>query len=257
VNPVVVLLVALAGVPVGAFLNVVVERAPSAVPLRAEPDAEADVPVPVAGRWAGVPVHPWVLRRGDRSELPRRWLWVELTTVATFAVLAARYGDQSAVIPLLVLGAGLVAVTFVDLEHLRIPDRITFPLFTLLVVSVVAVSIQQDAEATIRAAFVGSAVYFVLLLVPHLLSPRGMGFGDVKLALVMGYVLGWMGWHPLAPVAGPVRLVLYSLILGCILGVAFGLVHAGLSGRRGAFPFGPALALGCLVVVLYAPQLRY
>ena len=66
-----------------------------------------------------------------------------------------------------------------------------------------------------------------------------------------------MGWHPLAPVAGPVRLVLYALILGCLLGVAFGLIHAGISGQRGAFPFGPALALGCVIVVLYAPQLRY
>jgi leader peptidase (prepilin peptidase)/N-methyltransferase len=248
---------ALAGIPVGAFLNVVVERTPSRVPLRSEPDPEADVPVPVAGRWAGVPVHPWVLRRGDRGDLPRRWLWVELATVAVFAAFAARYGDESSLLPLLVLGAGLVAVTFVDLEHLRIPDRITFPLLALLSASIIAVSIQRDAESTIRAAFVGSGVYFVLLLVPHLVSPKGMGFGDVKLALVMGHVLGWVGWHPLAPVAGPVRLVLYALVLGCILGVAFGLVHQGLSGRRGAFPFGPALALGCVVVILYAPQLRY
>jgi leader peptidase (prepilin peptidase)/N-methyltransferase len=253
---VVVVLAALAGVPVGAFLNVVVERTPLRVPLRGEPDPEADVPVPIAGRWAGVPVHPWLLRRGERAELPKRWLWVELATVAVFVALAGRYGDESSVIPLLILGAGLVAVTFVDLEHLRIPDRITFPLLGLVSASVIAVSIQRDVEPTIRSAFIGSAVYFVFLLVPHLISPRGMGFGDVKLALVMGHVLGWVGYLG-GPVAGPVRLVLYALMLGCVLGVAFGLVHAGVTGKRGAFPFGPALALACVIVVLYAPQLRY
>ena len=98
----------------------------------------------------------------------------------------------------------------------------------------------------------------LLSIVAAIVIPReAMGFGDVKLALPMGMVLGWVGWHPLAPTAGPLRLVLYALMLGSFLGVAFGLVHAGLTGRRGAFPFGPALALACLIVVLYAPQLRY
>jgi prepilin signal peptidase PulO-like enzyme (type II secretory pathway) len=46
-------------------------------------------------------------------------------------------------------------------------------------------------------------------------------------------------------------------MLGCVLGVAVGLVHAGVTRKRGAFPFGPALALACVIVVLYAPQLRY
>lgn len=256
-NVVVVVLATLAAVPVGAFLNVVVERVPGRVPLRADVDPATDPPVPAVTRWGPVPVHPWLLHRGPRADLSRRWLAVELSTVAVFAILAARYGDETSVVPLLILAAGLVAVTFVDLEHLRIPDRITFPLLGLVGLGIVVVSMERGAEATIRAAGLGSILYFVLLLLPHLVSPRGMGFGDVKLALVMGLVLGWVGWHPLAPVAGPARLVLYALILGCILGVAFGLVHLGVTGRRGEFPFGPALAAACLVVILYAPQLRY
>ena len=82
-----------------------------------------------------------------------------------------------------------------------------------------------------------------------------MGFGDVKLALVMGLYLGWLGWDPDYPVAGPVRLVLYALMLGCLLGVVFGLVMRAVTKERGAFPFGPALAIGCFVVVLFAPDL--
>jgi leader peptidase (prepilin peptidase)/N-methyltransferase len=256
-----VLLAGAAAVPIGSFLNVVIERSPTTIGLRAEVpesvDGDAAPVVPRTTKWLGVPVHPWILRRGSRAELPERWLLAELSTVAVFMVLATRYGDQAAILPLLVLGASLVAVTFVDLEHLRIPDRITFPTLGLLGVSLVAVSIHLDAEARIRSALVGSVVYFVLLLLPHLVSPKGMGFGDVKLALVMGLALGWVGWHQDAPTLGPLRLVLYALMLGSLLGVVFGLAHSVVTKQRGAFPFGPALALACLVVVIYAPQLRY
>jgi prepilin signal peptidase PulO-like enzyme (type II secretory pathway) len=69
---------------------------------------------------------------------------------------------------------------------------------------------------------------------------------------VMGLYLGWLGWTDLLPVAGPLRLVFYALMLGCVLGVVFGLGVQVATKRRGAFPFGPALALGCYVVVLFA-----
>ena len=102
----------------------------------------------------------------------------------------------------------------------------------------------------------GAAAYFLLLLVTHLIYPAGMGFGDVKLALVMGLYLGWLGWTDLEPYLGPLRLVLYALMLGCILGVVFGLAIRVLTRAKGAFPFGPALATACLVVVLFAADLR-
>ena len=55
------------------------------------------------------------------------------------------------------------------------------------------VSVQHDATDAIQAALIGSAAYFLLLFVTHLAYPAGMGFGDVKLALVMGLYLGWVG----------------------------------------------------------------
>ncbi len=240
------LLAAAAGVPVGSFLNVVVERVPDRTPLRARVHGDPRPP----RTWLGVPVHPGLLGGAD---VPRRWRAVELTTAVVFGLLGARYGTSTVVLPVLVLGAALVALSFVDLEHLRIPDRITFPALAVSVPVVVAVSLDHDLPESLRGALVGAVGYFVLLLVPHLAYPRGMGFGDVKLALLMGLFLGWVGWEPDAEVTGPVRLVLYAMVLGCFLGVVFGLVHASVTRRRGEFPFGPALAAGCVLVLVWLP----
>ena len=66
-----------------------------------------------------------------------------------------------------------------------------------------------------------------------------MGFGDVKLAAVMGLYLGWLGWTDLLPVAGPLRLVFYALMLGCVLGVVFGLARAGRHQEARRVPVRP------------------
>jgi leader peptidase (prepilin peptidase)/N-methyltransferase len=233
------ILAGLAGVPVGAFLNVLVETVPDRLPLREG-----------GGAWFGVPVRPWIL--GDRAG-PRRRLAVELATVATFAALAAQFGDTTVVLPMLVLGAALVAVSFVDLEHLRIPDRLTFPALAVALPLVVLVSIERDAADAISGALVGAVGYFAVLFVAHLVSPRGMGFGDVKLALLLGLYLGWLGWRPDEWVAGPVQYVFYGLMLGCVLGIVFGLAHRAATHDSSGFPFGPSLAVSCVIVLLWLP----
>ncbi|HLT15507.1 MAG TPA: A24 family peptidase [Acidimicrobiales bacterium] len=242
----VTIVLALLGVPVGALLNVVIDRVPDRVPLRGPREGEPADPVHLGP----VPLQPWLLRAGGRDHLPRRWLWVELTTVAVLAVVGLRAGDDLRVVPLALLGAALVAVTVIDLQLLRIPDRVTFPTLAVSVPLVAAVSLRYDGGEAFVGGLIGMVTYFVALLVPHLVYPKGMGFGDVKLALLMGLHLGWLGWEPEHPVAGPVSHVLYGLMLGCVLGVVFGIGHQVVTRRRGEFPFGPALALACLVVAL-------
>jgi leader peptidase (prepilin peptidase) / N-methyltransferase len=238
------------GLLVGAVSNLLIDRVPDKVALRGPRDGEVIQPQ----SWLGVPAQPWVLRFGRSPDgpLPTRWLWVELVTVAAFAELAVQYGETWVLAPLLVLAACLITVSVIDLQVQRIPDRITFPTFFVSVPAIIVVSIVEDATDTIPAAFIGAAAYFFFLFVTHLVYPAGMGFGDVKLAAVMGLYLGWLGWTDLLPVAGPLRLVFYALMLGCVLGVVFGLGVQVATKRRGAFPFGPALALGCYVVVLFA-----
>ncbi|MET0902541.1 MAG: A24 family peptidase [Acidimicrobiales bacterium] len=242
------------GLIVGAVCNVLIDRVPDKVALRGPRDGEVTAPQ----SWLGVPAQPWILRAGRSPDgpLPARWLWVEVVTVAAFAELAVQYGETWVLAPLLLLAASLVTVSVIDLQVQRIPDRITFPTFALSVPAIVAVSVHLDATDRIPAAFIGALAYFLFLFVTHMVYPAGMGFGDVKLAAVMGLYLGWLGWTEALPVGGPLRLVFYALMLGCVLGVVFGLAVQIATRRRGAFPFGPALALGCYVVVLFASELR-
>ena len=241
------------GVLVGAVCNVLIDRVPDKVALRGPRDGEVTAPL----SWLGVPAQPWILRGGRSPDgpLPARWLWVELVTVVSFAQLAVQYGETWVLAPLLLLAACLITVSVIDLQVQRIPDRITFPTFALSVPAIIAVSVHLDATETIRAALIGAAAYFLFLFVTHMVYPAGMGFGDVKLAAVMGLYVGWLGWTEDYPVAGPLRLVFYALMLGCVLGVVFGLAVQIATKKRGAFPFGPALALACYLVVLFAGDL--
>jgi leader peptidase (prepilin peptidase)/N-methyltransferase len=244
---------AILGLLVGSVCNILIDRVPTKVSLRGTREEEVTPPQ----SWAGVPAQPWILRggRSPQGALPARWLWVELVTVAAFTELAVQYGDSWVLPPLLLLAASLVTVSVIDLQLQRIPDRITFPTFLISLPAIALASLEQDAADRFQAALLGSVAYFLFLFVTHMVYPAGMGFGDVKLAAVMGLYLGWLGWTPLLPTFGPLRLVFYALMLGCVLGVVFGVAVQVATRRRGAFPFGPALALGCFVVVLFASEL--
>ncbi len=118
---------------------------------------------------------------------------------------------------------------------------------------VVVESLREGHSTRISYALAGAGMYFGLLLVIHLISPRAMGFGDVKLAAVMGLYLGWLA----AGYATVFVLVVWALGIGALAGAIFGMVMLTAQGasRRAAIPFGPYLAFGTMVVVLFTPHL--
>ena len=219
---------AVLGLVLGPFLDRVVERVPARRSLRGGPyrlgGASLALGVAAAGLFA---------------------------LAAWFAVGDDRWGSSWVVLPYLVVFAALLAVSVVDVRELRIPDRIVFPSLGLALALVVVISLAEGAPRAVVNALVGAALYFVLLLVPHLVYPKGMGFGDVKLGLVMGLALGWV----FLDVADSISLVLWALLIGSLLGVVGGVAVAVARRRRGAFPFGPALAASCVVAVAFSGDL--
>jgi leader peptidase (prepilin peptidase)/N-methyltransferase len=170
---------------------------------------------------------------------------VRLVAPVLLALAAVRWGASWILVPYLFLYAVLLVVSVVDIERHRIPDRVTFPALGISVVLIAVVSVLEGVpEATLRA-LLGAAVGYGFMLVPFLIHPRGLGYGDVKLARLMGLYLGWIFLDPVASAS----LVLMALMIGSILGVVLGGTLTVVRRKRAEFPFGPALAAGCVIAI--------
>lgn len=180
---------------------------------------------------------------------------VALVNGALWGFVADKFTRWLTVLCYVVVFSAFVAVSVVDLRLHRLPDRIVFPslgvsVALFAITSYVLAPSTSVAIDAMKDGVVGLVAYFGILFVFHVAYPRGMGFGDVKLALVMGFTLGWTAILGGGASFQSAYLVMVALFLGCIFGILFGLGGRVLKGRGGEFPFGPALALSCVYVVL-------
>jgi leader peptidase (prepilin peptidase) / N-methyltransferase len=247
-----VILAALVALPVGSWLNLLIARLPiktrsERVPLRLPAACEAcQSPRRASQRFAPMRWLSSTRCRECDTAISRREVGVELVTMAVWAVLAARFGWSWELPAFLVWGAALVVVSTIDLQLFRIPDRIVFPALGAGAVLLGIAAIGDSAPRPFVRAIAGAAIYFTILLVFHLVSPRGMGFGDVKLALLLGLFVGWVSLY----------LIVLALPAAGVIGLAIGVPLAvAARDRKRPFPFGPALCAGAVIVVLFASHL--
>ncbi|WP_369217816.1 prepilin peptidase, partial [Streptomyces flavofungini] len=163
-------------------------------------------------------------------------------TALVCAALAAATGPRAELGVWLLLAPFGVLLAIVDFTVHRLPDVLTLPLAGAALVLLGAASALPETGGSWFGALYGAlalaGAYFVLFLI----SPNGMGFGDVKLALCLGAVLGWYGWGVLLLGA------FAGFLLASLYGVA--LVIARRAGRKTAIPFGPFLIGGAFVGLL-------
>jgi len=236
---------AVLGLAVGSFLNVVIWRVP-----RGESIVRPPSHCPACGRPVrphdNIPVVSWLLLRGRcrdcAAPIPARYPLVELGTGIAFGLVGARFDLTWALPGYLVLTAGLIALSAIDLDTFLLPNRIVYPLAVASVPLVGLAAAGEGGWSAFGRALAGGGAMFGALLVIHLISPRGMGFGDVKLAFVLGVWTGYLGW-------GEVVLAFFwSFLAGALVGI--GLMVLGGRGRKDPVPFGPFLALGTFAAVI-------
>ncbi len=238
------------GLLVGSFLNVVIWRVPRAESIVAPASHCPGCGQPVAPR-DNVPVLSWLMLRGRCRHcgmgISARYPAVELGTAVLFAVVAAHFGFHAVLPAFLFLSALGLALALIDIDHKRLPFALTAPAYpvALVLLSVAAIVDGQPRRlVTMLAGMVGLfGLYFLL----NLINPRGMGFGDVMLAGVLGLYLGFLGWGTL----------LVGAFLGFFLGAAGGLllIATRRGGMKSQVPFGPYMLAGALVAILAGPQL--
>ena len=239
------------GASVGSFLNVVADRLPAGKSVLSPPSHCLKCGRRISVRDL-VPVLSYVwLRgrcRGCAERIPARVIAVEVVMGALFAALYLKLGWG---VPVIVAGAGgglLVAIAVVDLEHRLIPNRLVVPAVVVLAVLAPlwpelgidrALVFEQAHLASLANSLAAGTGAFLVFLVVKAVYPAGMGAGDVKMAGMLGLLVGYPG-------------IVVALWTAVVVGgvVAVGLLAVGGRSRKDAMPLGPFLSVGGIFALL-------
>ena len=240
---------ALLGLLIGSFLNVVIWRVPRHESIVSPPSRCLGCEQLIRP-YDNIPVLSWLILRGKcrncKTKISARYPLVEAGTAILWGLLAWRFAGSWALPAYLVLAAGLVALSLIDLDTFLLPNRIVYPLTVAVTVLFGAAGVVGGVGDFRRALLSGLGVFAVFLLL-HLISPRGMGFGDVKFSFVLGIALGWVS--PATAFLG----IFMGFLLGSVVGI--GLIATKVKTRKDHVPFGPFMALGTLIALLVGPQI--
>jgi leader peptidase (prepilin peptidase)/N-methyltransferase len=228
------------GLALGSFLNVVAAR----VPLRRSIVSPGSACMSCGERIAwydNVPLVSWLVLGGRcrhcRADIPSVYPVVELTTAVLLAGCILAFGVTLDALVAAFFCAVLVVVSATDLAHRIIPNRVVVP--AAAVVLLAQTLLHPSPEWALAALGAGG-----FLLVAAIAYPGGMGMGDVKLAVLMGAMLG--------------RTVSVALMLGMLLALVPSvalLARHGSAARKMGIPFGPFLAVGSVLALFWGGRL--
>ncbi len=239
---------ALAGLSVGSFLNLCIDRLPVDQSIVNPPSH-----CPHCGRRISavdlVPFLNYIWLRGRcrycRAPIPARLPVVELLTGLVFAFLYWKYGLSPELGISIFYASFMIVVFFIDLENQLILNKMVYP-GILLAFAFSFLWPNPDAGATdiLVDSLIAGAIGFGMLLLPFIVYPSGMGAGDVKLALMIGLMTG-------------VPQVFVAIILAILAGglISILLLTLRVRKRREAIPFGPFLATGAMVGLLWGQEI--
>jgi len=260
---------ALFGLMVGSFLNVVIHRLPRMMEREwreqcSTMDGEAPPPAapynlviprsacPSCGHmisaWENVPLISWLILRGRcshcKTSISPRYPIVEALTGIISGYVAWHFGFGLTALAALLFTWALIALTFIDFDTQLLPDSITQPLIwlgLLLNLNGFFTGLDSALIGTVAGYLTLWSVYWLFKLVT---KKEGMGYGDFKLLAAIG---AWLGWQMLPLV------ILLSSLVGAVIGLSL-ILFAG-HGRQIPIPFGPYLAGGGLIALLWGKQI--
>ena len=242
-----VALFAILGAVIGSFLNVCIDRLPVGQSLR-RPPSHCPACQRRLGFWDLIPVVSYLWLRGRcrycSAAIPRRILIVEVGTGLLFAFLWWRYGFDLQLLFFIFFGCLFIVLFFIDLEHGLILNKVVYP---AAIVTLCIAPFRPDLGTAnsligigIIDSLVGGGIAFGLFLLVALVSRGGMGWGDVKMAGLVGLATGF----PLVLIA-----LFISVVTGALVSVV--LLFSRLKRRKDPIPFGPFLSLGAMATLFW------
>jgi leader peptidase (prepilin peptidase) / N-methyltransferase len=235
------------GLVLGSFLNVVAYRVPRGESVVSPPSACPRCGTPIRNRH-NVPVLGWLVLRGRCYDcalpISPRYPAVEAATGLLFALVGFHFADRPMLLAAyLAFAAIAVALALIDLDVHRLPNVIVLPSYPVLGV---LLALGVGGDALLRAAS-GAALLFGFFFLVAVVAPGGIGFGDVKLAGVVGGMTAAVSWGAFLTGA------FGGFLLGAIAGVL--LMLGRRASRKTAVPFGPFMLLGAWASILGASGL--
>jgi leader peptidase (prepilin peptidase)/N-methyltransferase len=230
----------LPGLAVGSFLNVVASRLPLRRSTASGRSACMSCSAPIAW-YDNLPLLSYAILRGRCRacgvRIPVRYPVVEALTAALVVACGLRFGLTADALVAAFFCAVLVVISAIDIERRIVPNRIVLP--ATLVVIVAQTALHPSLEWVL--ASLAAALF---LFVPAVVYPAGLGMGDVKLALLLGAMLGT-----------EVAVALMAALLVAFVPSVFLLALKGRAARKLALPFAPSLAAGGLIALFSGESL--
>jgi len=242
-----VVVVIIAGLIVGSFLNVCIIRVPLEQSVVSPPSHCPKCQIPLAW-YDNIPLLSYLWLRGRcrlcGEAISPKYPFVEALTAGAFvAVLSAGFEPMRLAVSLAIT-AVFIVITFIDIDHRIIPDVITLP--TIAIAPAIALLLGHITfiESLTGIIIGGGGLWLIAWLYTLVRHQEGMGFGDVKLLAMIGGLLGW-------------EAAVFSLVVGSIIGSVIGIVL--IVARRGRLdmeiPFGPFLVIAAFIHMLDGPQI--
>jgi len=263
--------VALTGLSVGSFLNVVIYRLPIMLEnewrsgckdfLKLEADektepfnlSKPDSSCPACGHkiraWENIPVISYLLLRGKCSScgihISAQYPIIETVTAILSILIALKFGLSAETFFGLILTWALVALTMIDAKTQLLPDNITLPLLWLGIL-VNTSNLYTTLETSIFGAVIGYLILWSIYKLFKLITGKeGMGYGDFKLLAALG---AWMGWILLP------QIILLSSLVGAVIGVS--MIVFKKHNRSTPIPFGPYLAIAGWIAFMWGNDIN-
>lgn len=233
------------GTVIGSFLTVVVDRVPDGRSI-VQPPSACGACNHRLGVLDLVPVLSWLALRGKcrhcGAPIGVEALMIELVTAALFCLMAWKFGVDARLPAYCILVAGLVALTWIDLAHFRLPREVSYTTLGLGGTALAVAAFVRHEPARLLYALAGAAIALAFMGLVYVASRGGMGDGDVRLAPLLGFFMGYL----------ELGLVPVGLFLGFTYGavVGVGAMVFGSAGRKTALPFGPFLATGTVTAIV-------
>jgi leader peptidase (prepilin peptidase)/N-methyltransferase len=235
------------GLAIGSFLNVVIYRIPAGQSVVSPPSKCPSCGGSIRSRH-NVPVLGWLLLSGKcydcKAPISTRYPLVEAATGVLFAAVTWRLlviDLPWALAAYLYLAAAGIALAMIDIDVKRLPDAIVLPSYAVVAVLLTVAAMGTHDWWPLARAAIGAAALFAFYFALVLAYPAGMGFGDVKLAGVLGALMGYLSWSAL------IVATFGAFLLGAVVGIALMVTNRG--GRKTAIPFGPFMIVCALITV--------